>query len=557
MVKDIFDDNRVMIRREITLPPANYSRGAVTKSKNWTNSKVEIFANLLGIPLGEDFWGSTEKVMKTLVKYYFAKKESNFHEFLPVIYSFKERNTLEEWLKTSPQGSFSYCDSSIWQIDGSFWKLNENTDAEKLVQHYREQGRYDLLISYEFAELHERKFINSYIEGDSHGSAVCPFVFHSEGALCKGLTIEGFNNELFFLRKNLENYKWNILLVDDHALGGLKIIEGNNFVKSKFGKAQFIEEDIKYVFPQLSISYSSDVCEKQNIIITCVDSVAAALGKLKEGYRYDIVLLDYKFDKASDKERYGTNLLTKIKADDNIKPCPAGKYNFLFVSGYPDAVHDSMNAEGIYSDTDKWFVRRGACPINTPYLFLYELLRLMEHRVKPLMEHVTMVQNNSKTQEDAEMLKSPSALSYIKWLYSSRGEKAVRDRCKNAFNAFLALRSTYDIIKYDVCDSKKHKNEKGEKNDRFVDSQEKESRLIRSMFPDVVCYSNTFWEHMQHLIYLTAYGTNRQWPEMWEEMLSVSDYLKNAGEKIKTESGVAVVRLIRRYILNLKSENSR
>jgi hypothetical protein len=296
--------------------------------------------------------------------------------------------------------------------------------------------------------------------------------------------------------------------------------------------------------------------------------VAAALSKLKEDYRYDLILLDYKFDNSSGEEKYGTSLLAKIR-DKEYKPCPAGKYNFLFVSGYPDAVHDSMNAEGIYSDTDKWFVRRGACPINTPFLFLYELLRLMEHRVKPLMEHVTMVQNNSKTQEDAKMLKSPSVISFIKWLYSSDGERPIRNRCKNAFNAFLILRATYDKIKYDVYQKGMH-----EKDKRFAE-EGKESLLIKSMFPDVVCYSNTFWEHMQHLVYLTAYGTNRHWPEMWEEMLSVSSYL-NEAEKVSlkdnnarhccliatylidsNETEDSAVKRIRNYILNLKSENSR
>lgn len=503
------------------------------------------------------------------------------HIFQPNIYPFN-REEYKVWSSLMPQGSFGFFDSSIWNIL-LLWDKSDEKESQKeferickLIKGYK--NRYNLIICREYKEFACRKYRYSWIanvaddtdnEDRGHADAIRPFVFHSEGALCKGLTIEGFNNELFFLRKNIENYKWNILLVDDHALDGLEIIEGNNSVKSKFGKAQFIEEDIKYAFPQLSISHSSDISEKQNIFFTCVDSVAAALSKLKEGYRYDLILLDYKMGEKQ-KYKYGTHLLSEIDKDmkGGYRPCPAGKYNFLFVSGYPDAVHDSMNAEGMYSDTDKWFVRRGACPINTPYLFLYELLRLMEHRVKPLMEHVTMVQNNSKTQEDAEMLKSPSAISFIKWLYSSDGERPIRNRCKNAFNAFLTLRSIYDKIKYDVFD------ENRKTKDGFVDSKEKESRLIFNMFPDVNCYSNTFWEHMQHLVYLTAYGTNRQWPEMWEELLSVCEILKkaeNRSPKYNTDSLCPItthsiashdtedstVKRIRKYILNLKSENSR
>ena len=51
-----------------------------------------------------------------------------------------------------------------------------------------------------------------------------------------------------------------------------------------------------------------------------------------------------------------------------------------------------------------------------------------------------------------------------------------------------------------------------------------------------------FLEHLMQLVYLTAYGTVRQWPEMWEEY-----------QFIKTVVGVQ--ENIENYILSLKNNN--
>lgn len=465
-------------------------------------------------------------------------------------------------------------DSSIWNHYVPIFTTDSNgkcsttinyngfCQALQEVSQNTKNGLYDLSICEEYADLNARLLKQSFLNG-SHKN-VSPFMFHSEKIVKK-------NIEKAFVEKGvidqIKQLQWRLLLVDDKAEEKLSHISESTSPKNKLDILEGLLKSALY--PDLSgedrnkkvvhRSWKPKEDEKENILIEYAETIEDAEESLRTK-RYDLVLLDFYLGNESS---WGTDLLDKIQNNKkDFKPSPAGEYNFMFISAYPTAVQEDMLSRGLYSQTDQWFLRRGACPTNTPWLFLYELYRMMERRIKHLQKHVEEGKKNHKL-DNFEELNSPTALAFIKWLYSHKGEKAVRDRCKNAFNAFLTLRSTYDIIKYDVCDGKEHKNDKGEKSDRFVDSQENESRLIRSMFPDVVCYSNIFWEHMQHLVYLTAYGTNRQWPEMWEELFSVSNYLKNAGNEIdkvykkEDNTGIEVVRLIRKYILNLKSENSR
>ena len=76
------------------------------------------------------------------------------------------------------------------------------------------------------------------------------------------------------------------------------------------------------------------------------------------------------------------------------------------------------------------------------------------------------------------------------------------------------------------------------------------SRLICSTFHDILYYGNSFWEHLQHLIYLIAYGTIRQWTEMWEEYTFIKPRLM-----LNDEKGEKVCKAIEEYIIALKSNS--
>ena len=60
-------------------------------------------------------------------------------------------------------------------------------------------------------------------------------------------------------------------------------------------------------------------------------------------------------------------------------------------------------------------------------------------------------------------------------------------------------------------------------------------------------------EHLTHLVHLTAFGTARQWPEMWEEYL----FFKNQFDSVCEDSDARkeLYRAMEKYIIDLKKIN--
>lgn len=91
----------------------------------------------------------------------------------------------------------------------------------------------------------------------------------------------------------------------------------------------------------------------------------------------------------------------------------------------------------------------------------------------------------------------------------------------------------------------------------------KSSLLIYSAFKVVHHFSEAFFDHLQHLVYLTAFGTIRQWQDMWEEYVFVykelydyDNYVVEYDEdKSIIKRGKMICNAIKEYIINLK-ENS-
>lgn len=442
-----------------------------------------------------------------------------------------------------------FLDSSIWHYFLQVSKYDPESSIESLkiifeqiLSNYQ-KGYYDLTISWEYKELQERLLAQSYIhkydDGQIEHASLSPFLFHSERE----------NKERLNNCKELLNFNWRILLVDDCADNiQYTYIDGNNKEKSiqgrslsmqrekcnkKIYKEAIIRDRLQWFFTQLQLTEARKA--ETPITLDCAICVDQAKDKMRIN-KYDLILLDYKLAE----NKYGYDLLSEISKSNQLQKlaAPNGKFYFMFISAYTTAVQERLRCEDFSVDTDYWFIGRGACPTNTPYLFLYCLKRMMEVRYNKLTEHSKQLLKDLN-EDDLEASKEIyiSMTMFLTKLYEKDKE---RNNCVKGFNAFLNLRRVYDIIKDDVD----------------INNEEKSSRLILSMFKDEKYGSNSFWEHLQNLVYLTAFGTIRQWPEMWEDYIFIKGKLEKAESEYESywaeDKYTKPSILIRDYILSLK-----
>lgn len=522
----------------------------------------EVFSQVYFYPL--EFYPQSKKDIKRAVKEFqeavknacaFANigKEGN-QQKCPIV--FVKSGGKEEFWNGSIR-SIDFIKSSIWNY---FWDPNcENAEKEIErilcdIQKNFEENRYVLSAAEEYAEFNSRMCLNSYLKYDDHSAAVSPFLFHSEYKM-KSLLYE--KDEKENLSKNLN---WRFLLVDDHPDCKDPMMAPDGIT---VGKLDVIKDDLKRI--GISNIQDSSNTNHNNQTSNFVEfdfakTIDDAFEKIKK-YKYDIILLDYKLSKIGEKQEYGYELLEKIRGDQEgknnqggtrlLNPGPNDTYYFMFISAYTTAVQERLQKGGFYLSKDYWFIGRGACPTNTPYLFLYCLKRMMDIRYDKLTKHSKQLlkdlnkQKGTLTDKDIETEKGKYATMtmFLTKLYEKDNE---RNNCVIGFNAFLNLRRVYDTIKHDVDHSSKKEEER----------RMKSSPLILSLFKDEEFCSNSFWEHLQDLVYLTAFGTIRQWPEMWEDYIFIKGKLEKAESEYESYWAVDKYTkpsiLIRDYILSLK-----
>lgn len=466
----------------------------------------------------------------------------------------------------------SRMDSSIWHYYYSIEEHSKNPQKFSQIISEIEQNyfggeknlsknkymfnRYKLSVSEEYEEFYTRLSMSSYIfcMNGGHSANVSPFLFHSESYMKSQLEVASPQENI------LHSQDWRILLVDDHATTNMSC---SKEIGVKLNKLDIIKEDLRRI--GFTIEDKRVKANNHYIEFDCVSSVDDAYKRLEK--RNDLILLDYKLAENIDKGRieYGYELLKKIKENQEgkykeetgreiqLEPGPNETFYFMFISAYTTAVQERLQMEGFYVSKDYWFIGRGACPTNTPYLFLYSLKRMMDIRYDKLTKHSKQlfIDLGESDIKDKEKGLYASMTMFLTKLFEKDNE---RNNCVKGFNAFLNLRRVYDIIKNDV----KYKNKSTE-----IDN-ERSSPLILSLFKDEQYCSNSFWEHLQNLVYLTAFGTIRQWPEMWEDYTFIKGKLEKAEKKIletstEFENDKKIVKeqkpsiLIRNYILSLKS----
>lgn len=361
------------------------------------------------------------------------------------------------------------------------------------------------------------------------------------------------NNECRIIDK-----KNHLIIENDKNCDKVKIDNGrveNGCFDSKSGKFQ-------------PANNNTLTCEKDiQIIIDCVKHVDAAEYCIQK-YRYDIVLIDYLLDKDKikdeHKQEYGYYLLKNLyqvyrenqneEIKDKIKIGLKNHLAIMFISAFTTAVHERLLEMGFGRfERGLWFIGDSACPTNTPYLFSYLLLKLMSQRIKGL-----------KNGSEGQLFTIIDLLEKIYVKAGNSGIESVRKEANYHFNHLLFMRAKYKKL-MNVLDEKEEKDLKEHYNEsQYIANylmNMKSSLLVYSAFKVVHHFSEAFFDHLQHLVYLTAFGTIRQWQDMWEEYVFVYkelyDYDNYAvdNEGKKQDRGKKICNAIKEYIINLK-ENS-
>ncbi len=87
---------------------------------------------------------------------------------------------------------------------------------------------------------------------------------------------------------------------------------------------------------------------------------------------FDLILVDYNIDDST----YGTEFINDLigKRYPDAKPGPFNKHWFMPISIFSDTMIDDLRNNNIGFVSEKYYLSRGADPINTPHLFLNNLV---------------------------------------------------------------------------------------------------------------------------------------------------------------------------------------
>lgn len=420
----------------------------------------------------------------------------------------------------------NFFDSSIW-----FYAYHNDEELQWIKEQiHTNRERYKLKKAREYKEFYSRMWEEDYFHTDysSHAKYVIPYLFHSERKLFEDLK----KVEHISILSKIKQYKWRFLLVDDHCTDKMAVVDGEatltklDIVKTELEKLfQNIEQDNK---PVIIATEEDDEKTKNSatIYIECASSIDNAKNnKLKEK-KYEVILLDYLLGEKDGGREYGYELLDWIYKQEKVakgdksakldyKKGPDNRFFFMFISAFTTAVSERLLTEGWLRSEDYWYIGEGACPINTPYLFQYRLLRIMDKRMKDMglakwnVKEQETKDDSAKNKQDQPSNETDIYTEIINEIYSGDG---IRKRANEKFQDVLDLLYHYKNLLLDT----------DMPSDNVFDSAE--SVLATDFVMHHMDYEGVL-EHLTQLVYLTAFGTVRQWPEMWEEYQYIKSYL--------------------------------
>lgn len=274
--------------------------------------------------------------------------------------------------------------------------------------------------------------------------------------------------------------------------------------------------------------------EKKNKEINRIFAPSPSLTKYEEVRKYVNEEEHYNLLELFEKKdnSFIDKLKNQIKSETKLGAGPNGRQFFMFISAYSSAVYERLLAEGLNQSEKFWFISVGACPTNTPQLFLYNLIKMMEKRL-----------------EDSGILKLSSDEIYklVNRIYlpkkDSKGD-SVRKRANALYQKVLSLQYHYRNILKDV------EIPFGQDANDF---DTKGSVLMTNFIKNKINLGGML-EHLTQLVHLTAFGTIRQWPEMWEEYIYFKAMFEKQLDNVNPKNFNDLCHNIENYILELKSQ---
>ena len=301
-------------------------------------------------------------------------------------------------------------------------------------------------------------------------------------------------------------------MVDDHVEDGLSVV-GGNAAKKGPSKIDIILDRLRTIDGMKVEARKIDSKKKNsdnNIIIEYVSNLEDCKKALKQK-KYDIILMDYLLGVKQNQpgREYSYELFDCVNELKDGTIGPGKRFYFMFISAYVHAIQERLDERIISRSTKDWFIGRGACPLNTPEIFLYHLHSIMQKRVATMLDVDSMVNSGGKNIL-CQMFDTPDDLNNV---------------CREKFVDLLNLISHVKILV---------DNDLAQK-DKVEDIWEsKDSVLARSIFEkDNLPTDKVFWEHFRHLCYLMGYELKSRWPEWWEEFHFLKVELDKYGETYK------------------------
>ncbi len=404
-----------------------------------------------------------------------------------------------------------FFDSSIWH---RYVPLDKNfiTNFEKVINEIVNNMKlYQTSVSREFLEFKTRMMVNSYLAPvgkRGHASHLVPYKFHSESTM-KSF----FDEEIKEVEEKFQNLRWKFLLIDDYAMEHLRSSDdsNNNHIPTKAKIMKTTLEDIlglnKVDIIEWTENWKNDN-ENKNFLLW-VRSITDAKEALK-AEMFDIIFLDYLF---TEEGKLGSELLKEIlkKKNENLRKNigPLEKFWIFPISAFSYAMMDDLRESGLGYYEDYWHISSGSDPINTPWLFKYKLIKFFKLQIELLDKTIP---------------------SFFNEFHSHKID--IQESAQKSYATLTALRKDYYSL---------------------IQDNQKKSLFAKSILEyfEKNNAPNHIWEHLNHLIYLLAFGSGTEWAEMWEEYTFIKNYLDGL---INTSDSERCLRNIKKYIIDLQKE---